>query len=252
MNDKAGIIIQARRGSTRFPDKVIRLFYNGSSILELLLKRFKDLPDFSLCVATTLRGEDDFIAEMCRHHDVNIYRGPTDNVLERFLGAALKFNIDPVIRICSDNPFVLPSSVTELVAAQRINRYDYIGYKLSDNRIGIKTHFGLWAELISVPAMAEVLELKPENEYFEHVTNYLYSHPEKFNNHLIEVPEYLFNRKDIRLTVDTEDDFLLAEEIYKAYFNMYDNLDPLKLIELIDKNERWKRMMMKGIVRNEK
>ena len=252
MNGKAGIIIQARRGSTRLPDKVTRIFYNGSSILELLLKRFKDMPEYSLCVATTVGGEDDFIADICSQQDVNIYRGSTDNVLERYYRAALKYNIDPVIRICSDNPFVLPSSVIELVAAQRINEYDYIGYRLSDNRIGINTHFGLWAELISVSAMAEVLEIKPENVYFEHVTNYLYSHPEKFNNHFIEVPEYMFSRKDIRLTVDTEDDFLLAEEIYKEYFNKYDTLDPLKLIGLIDRNERWKSMMMKGIIRNEK
>ncbi len=252
MNGKAGIIIQARRGSTRLPDKVTRIFYNGSSILELLLKRFKDMQGYSLCVATTLGSEDDFIADICRQQDVNIYRGSTDNVLERFYSAALKYNIDPVIRICSDNPFVLPSSVNELVAAQRINDYDYIGYRLSDNRIGIKTHFGLWAELISVSAMAEVLEIKPENVYFEHVTNYMYSHPEMFNNHFIEVPEYIFSRKDIRLTVDTEDDFLLAEEIYKEYFNKYDTLDPLKLIGLIDRNERWKSMMMKGIIKNEK
>ena len=252
MNGKAGIIIQARRGSTRFPDKVIRLFYNGSSILELLLKRFKDFPDFNLCVATTLRGEDDYIADICGQHGVNIYRGSTDNVLERFYGAALKFNIDPVIRICSDNPFVLPSSITELMEAQSINKYDYIGYRLSENRIGIITHFGLWAELISVSAVAEVLGIKPENEYLEHVTSYLYSHPDKFTNHFIEVPGYLFHRKDIRLTVDTEDDFILAEEIYKEYFNMYDTLDPLKLVGLIDRNKKWKIMMKKGIMRNEK
>ena len=53
-----------------------------------------------------------------------------------------------------------------------------------------------------------------EKMYHEHVTNFIYDNKDKFNVSLIEAPELLYNREDIRLTVDTKEDFEMSKEIY--------------------------------------
>ncbi len=247
-----GIIIQARRGSSRFPDKVVLPFYNGMSILELLIERFKSNPDYGLVVATTVEPADDLICEICTRRGVNFYRGSVSNVLDRFYGASKKFNIDPLIRVCSDNPFLIESSPQELLSSFRSNGSDYIGYKLSGNRIGIRTHFGLWAELLTRRAIEKVMDSTDEKIYLEHVSNYLYSNPDKFELSFIDVPGIVYSRDDIRLTVDSESDFELTKTIYSQYKEgqVSDNLHAL--VKLIDNTPEWKEEMKKSIIQNEK
>ncbi len=49
----------------------------------------------------------------------------------------------------------------------------------------------------------------------EHVTKYIYSHPEKFNIRLIPAPIEI-DRDDVRLTVDEEEDWDHVLTIYEA------------------------------------
>ena len=47
------------------------------------------------------------------------------------------------------------------------------------------------------------------------MTRYLYSHPEIFSLRLLPVPTEL-DRDDLRLTIDVDEDFENAQEIYEA------------------------------------
>lgn len=246
--------MQARTGSSRLPDKVIRSFYRNRSILEELIYRFKRQPGYKLIVATTKEPEDDRICEICRDNKVPFFRGPVENVLERFYLASSEYSIDPIIRICSDNPFLLHSSPGELLEQYRKEKADYIGYRLSGDRVGIKTHFGLWAELISREAIGKVLEHTGELRYLEHVTNYLYERQNNFRIMYLNAPDSVFRRDDIRLTVDSETDFLLVQRIYNQYFNTSrrKEIDIERLIDLIDSHPEWKNEMSNSIEKNEK
>ncbi len=251
MKFSPGIIIQARRGSSRFPDKVVLPFYNGMSILELLIERFKNNSEYCLAVATTDEPADNLIYEICARLGVHCYRGSSNNVLDRFYRTSTEFNIDPIIRICSDNPFLIESSPLELLNSFFSNKRDYIGYKLSDNRIGIRTHFGLWAELLSRSAAKEALSVTDKSIYLEHVTNYFYSNPDRFKLSYIDVPEIVYSRHDIRLTVDSKSDFELAKVIFRHYTEGSAGDLPF-LINLIDSRPEWKIEMNNSITQNEK
>ena len=252
MSYKPGIIIQARTGSSRLPDKVVRPFYKGRSILEILIDRFNNRAEYKLVVATTTEPGDDTICEICKREGVPCFRGSVENVLERFYMASSEFMIDPVVRVCSDNPFLLQSSPTELIEEFRKEKVDYIGYELSGNRIGIRTHFGLWSELLSRDAMRKILKSTSEKSYLEHVTNYLYDQNDKFRIIFLNAPDTVYSREDIRLTIDSESDFLLGKRIYEKYFNSNIELRLDTLIALIDGNHDWKNEMKKCIGQNEK
>lgn len=252
MDYSPGIIIQARRGSSRLPDKVVRPFYKGLSILEILINRFSKSSDYSVLVATTNEPEDDLIYSICENKNIPCYRGSSANVLGRFYNASTEYNIDPVIRVCSDNPFLIPSSPADLLNYDKNRRTDYLGYRLSDKRIGIRTHFGLWAELISRKAMEEIMIRTDEKSYLEHVTNYLYSHQNDFRIAYIDAPEIVYPKDDIRLTIDSESDFELVKTIYEIYFERNREFNLESLILMIEKNPEWKDEMKKSIRQNEK
>src|SRR5690606_2943082 len=81
--DRAGIVLQARLGSTRLPGKVLAPIGRWT-LLEHCVRRlaFSGLP---VVVATTTGAEDDFIASVARRHGAEVFRGAAADVLARFI-----------------------------------------------------------------------------------------------------------------------------------------------------------------------
>ena len=237
INLKMGFIVQARTGSARFPDKVIRKFYEEESILEIIVKKLKTIKDIPIIIATTTGSCDDIIVGTAINQEVEYFRGSEDNVLERFIEAAGKFNIDHIIRICSDNVFIDLNGIEEIILKYRDNPVDYLSYILSDSRPSIKTHFGFWAEMISLKALMKIARMTGEKIYLEHVTNYIYEHPGEFKILFIEAPEVVYQRYDIRLTIDTEEDFNLQQSIYKTLISRGNMPDIKEIVDYLDNNK---------------
>ncbi len=73
----------------------------------------------------------------------------------------------------------------------------------------------------------------------EHVTPYIYQHPELFEINIIEA-EGKLKRPDLRLTVDTAEDLELIREIYKRLFRENTLFSIEDVINLIDDNPELK------------
>ena len=109
------IIIQARVGSSRLPGKMTRPFFNGNTILEILIKEFKfSLEKTPLIIATSDNPRDDQIKAIAEKNGVNYFRGSEEDVLARFIQATENRSETYVARICGDNPFVRGSDVAKL------------------------------------------------------------------------------------------------------------------------------------------
>ena len=131
---KAGAVIQARMGSTRLPGKALADL-GGRPILGRVLDRARLADSLAMVgVATTTDERIDPIAAFCATEGVPCHRGPVDNVLHRYVEAADRWQIDPVVRITGDCPFLLPDSIDALVGALVRTHADYAGY--SGPRIG--------------------------------------------------------------------------------------------------------------------
>ena len=95
-----GIIIQARLGSTRLPNKMLMPFYEQKGILELLIKRLQnEFNHIPIVVATTNKYQDVKIIELCKRLDVHSFAGDENDVLERFIRAGDYYQFDKIIRI---------------------------------------------------------------------------------------------------------------------------------------------------------
>lgn len=253
-----GIIIQARMGATRLPNKLLLPFYKSLTVLDILLEKLsKQFPNSCIVLATTTSEKDNCIVDIAKNYSqISVFRGSEQNVLERFIMAASSHNVDKIIRICADNPF-LDMQYLDFLLTNAVNtNYDYVGFQFPNGTPTIKSHIGLFAEYTTLSALKKVAELTQDKLYIEHVTNYIYANPDVFNCFFYNVPDFISNRTDVRLTLDTPADFELLKELFHQMMEIYatDNMNFLAsdLLSTIDKKQAYLNIMQLEITNNSK
>lgn len=245
-----GIVIQARSGSSRLPNKMLLPFYSGKTILDILLQRIlADFIDLPVVLATSENEKDVAIKEIAMRNGVDCFRGSETDVLERFIGAAKEHSFSAVIRICADNPFLSMQYLRQLVDFSRTSSGDYISFCTSDGIPSIKTHFGFWTEYITLTALERIKRMTEAPLYHEHVTNYAYEHPDAFNCEFLPIDKFITD-SGIRLTVDTSEDFKNASVLYGRMADRNIAIEPENILPLISPS--MKTSMTQQIKANEK
>jgi len=240
------IILQARTSSSRLPNKVLKNFWKGKSVLEILIDELKEFfLDIPIVVATTINSADSRIVDLSKSKDVIVYRGSENNVLSRFVDIVDSSDYTHVIRVCTDNPFLNMSSIKDLIDQLVDLDIDYLSYVNTDGTPVIKTHYGLFAEIVSTRALIISNKMQNEQIYQEHVTNYIYGNPELFNVKYLQLPKCLDGRNDIRFTLDDNIDFNNLTQLYKNTFDFKDSIE--RLTEYIDINTTYKDFMITNI-----
>ena len=204
--------IEARMSSSRLPGKVLKPIL-GRPTLELLIDRLRQAQSLNeVVVATTTNTADDTIEAVTREIGVSCYRGSEDDVLDRVLKAAQSVNADVIVEITGDCPLIDPYVVDRLVACFLTNRFDYVANTL------LRTFpRGLDTQVFATRTLEEVSRLTQDPADREHVSLYIYEHPERFSLHNVEsgLPEKHWQH---RLTVDTPEDFALIETIFDRLY----------------------------------
>ncbi|WP_194778210.1 cytidylyltransferase domain-containing protein [Pararhodonellum marinum] len=239
-----GIVIQARMSSSRLPGKVLKPFEDGTTILGRLCQQLESM-DMPLIVATTIKEEDDQIEQFASDHGLCCYRGEEWNVLHRFLCAGEQLDTSHFIRICADNPFFLVDSLHVLIHQLFQNPgLDYLSFCDQKGIPAIKKHWGLFGEIVSKKSLRLAHSKTEDPFYLEHVTNFIYGHPQEFSVKLIQAPEQILARDDLRFTVDNPSDFDNAQALLKLVGNSF-SLD--RLISEVDKNSLIQQTMIDNI-----
>lgn len=250
---KTGIILQARTGSSRLPGKMILPFYNTTCIPEVITGMLKKhFPDLDAVVATTTNPIDDELARRLSLTGCAVFRGDEQDVLGRFIACADFYGFDRIIRVCADNPLLSPSLFAQLLRAAEDFGGDYITFQLPDGTPAPKTHYGLFAEWVTTDALKRVAAATTERFYHEHVTIYIYTHPETFRIKWLSVPEVLSSRQDIRLTIDTATDFELAAKAYRHFAEHAIEITPESLLAYLDARPEMTKIMAGQISGNTK
>jgi len=244
-----GFIIQARIGSSRLPSKILLPFFEKKSIFDLLIEKLQSNFSLPVILATSQNKENDILEQTALEKDILIYRGSENDVLGRFICAANEFNINKIIRICSDNPFLNIDELKKLIHFSENNNFDYVSFNV-DKIPSIKTHFGFWAEFVTLQTLEKVNSFTVFPLYHEHVTNFIYENPDIFNIHFLEPNKKVLGRKDIRMTLDTEQDFKLLSEIYNKISKKKHDFGIDEILDFLDNNPDYKKQMINQINNN--
>lgn len=207
---KTVAIIQARMGSTRLPGKVLRDLA-GKPVLAHVVARCQraTLLD-QVVVATTDQPDDDAIVSLCKQHDWSNFRGSQDDVLDRYYQAAQHYKADVVARITSDCPLIDPEVIDQVVQAFQANDCDYASNTLPPRNYPR----GLDVEVFSFDTLSNAWQEDKDPAWREHVTPYIYRHPEIFTLHVVTND---IDYSHMRWTVDTPEDLAFVQKIYESF-----------------------------------
>jgi spore coat polysaccharide biosynthesis protein SpsF len=218
-------IIQARMGSNRLPGKVL-MDLGGETVLGRVIQRLRRSREIAnIVVATTTSPADDAIVAESERLQVSCFRGSEHDVLDRYYQAARAHSADSVVRVTSDCPVIDPQLVDETIVLLKNQKADYA------SNVQVRTYpRGLDVEVVTANALERAWRDAREPHQREHVTPYLYEHPEKFRL------ASLSGKRDYsryRWTVDTHEDLKLLRAIYSRFQNRadFDWHDILRLME---------------------
>lgn len=213
-------ITQARVGSTRLPEKILKKIC-GETLLEIHLKRILQSKLISkLKVATTMEPDAFKIVEICNKLSIDTYRGSLNNVLERFYMTALPETPDWIVRLTSDCPLIDPLEIDKVIRHAITNNMDYVS-----NTLRPTFPDGIDVEVFKFSALDKAHRKAKLDSELEHVTSYIWKNSTYMGAKLFS-SDCVVNEEDfskIRLTVDTSEDFKVIE----------------KLIELLGPNKPW-------------
>jgi spore coat polysaccharide biosynthesis protein SpsF len=182
-------------------------------MLEVLIERLERVPEIDeIVVATTAEPEDDAIEALARQLDVGCFRGSSDDVLDRVLRAAQAHGADVIVEITGDCPLIDPPTVREVIALFRTGGYDYVSNIQCEGYPR-----GLDTQVFPTRVLAEVASLTQDPADREHVSLYIYEHPERYRLGVVETPADV-RRRNLRLTVDTPEDLELVDGIYERLY----------------------------------
>ena len=221
-------IIEARMKSTRLPGKVLMPIL-GKPMLELLIERIKQAAYVDqIVVATTEYASDDPIEELTKRLNVGCFRGSEDDVLDRVLRASQHYAADIIVEVTGDCPLIEAEKIDQMLRS-----FQYMDYDFMANRLDGSYPPGLGHRIFWRKTLEKVNRLTQDPIDKEHVTLYVWEHPEHFSVYHFQNnldPKYW----NIRLTVDNQEDFdfirAIFEELYPGNpkFDLYDIIDLLE------------------------
>ncbi|CAL61302.1 putative bifunctionnal protein : Glutamate-1-semialdehyde 2,1-aminomutase, Acylneuraminate cytidylyltransferase [Herminiimonas arsenicoxydans] len=205
---KVVALVQARMGSTRLPDKVMKPI-GGVPMIELLLSRLSRATEVDqIVVATSVDVRNLPLVEYVHKLGYACEQGSENDVLDRYVQAARVHQADVVVRITGDCPLVDPQLVDEVIRGFKSSNTDYF------SNISPPTYpDGLDIEVFFLSALEQASQETDKAYDHEHVTPYL-RESGRFKTASMQYPEDL---SALRWTVDEPADLAVIKNIFQAF-----------------------------------
>lgn len=225
-------IIQARMGSTRLPQKVL-VDLCGKPMMQHIVDRVAQSQMIDdVVIATSVSQSDTQIERYCSSHGISCFRGSQSNVLERFFKCALFYKANIIIRLTGDNalvdPYILDDGIKLFLERQN---FDYLYY-----REGLP--LGMAVEIFTKDALEDAWQNASNQECLEHVTPYIYRNPHRFK--ILRAECIGKDNSDLRWTMDTEQDYILISNIYKALYRKKEVFTYKEILKQYEIHNDWK------------
>ena len=218
-------IIQIRLNSIRLKRKALLKIQNLTQIEHLFSQLSYSTQIDKKIIATTTESIDNDIEKLANNIGIQCFRGNSLNVLDRYYNCAKSFDIDTIVRISGDAPLIDPVIVDKTIEYYKKNNFDYVS-----NFFRRTFPIGTEIEIFSFKTLEKCWKTAQQSYEKEHVTPFIYEHPELFNIGFIEHSENLSN---LHWTVDRIEDFnfieIILQKIKERPVSMNQILNLLKL-----------------------
>ena len=221
-------IIQARMAFRRLPGKTLMKF-GKTNILGYLINRVSVSKAIDkIVVATSTNSTDDPIVKFAKENNFLFFRGPENDVLERFFLTAEYYNASTIIRLTADDPFKDSLIIDEAVELLTNSKFDYVSNTLTPSYPE-----GLDVEVFSFATLKRAHFEAKLARHREHVTPYIWEN----NSNQFKISQ-ITSKKDLsgwRMTIDYAQDYNCLNKLASAvdvdcnYENLISTIKELKL-----------------------
>lgn len=167
-------MVAARMGSSRLPGKVL-CDLAGKPALAWLIERLGKASELdSVVLATSTEPSDDPIAALGTELGLEVHRGELHDLAMRVLAAAEANSLDALVRVNGDSPLLDQRLVDQGVVMMRSDDLDLV------SNVRPRTYPpGQSVEVVRTGILRLAVELMHECSDREHVTSWLYRHPDR-------------------------------------------------------------------------
>jgi len=211
-NKRIVATIEARMTSSRFPGKVL-MEACGKPMLQHMIERLQRVPSLDgIVVATTGNDADVPIVNLAQRMGVGFFQGSEYDVLLRVLHSARAYDIDVIVEMTGDCPLIDPALVEDCIRGYQVAGVDYVSNVLE------RTYpRGMDTQVFATEVLADVADRTDDPEDHEHVSIFIYSHPEIYSLKNMPGPPELTN-PGLGLTLDTPEDLELIRRIFEILY----------------------------------
>jgi spore coat polysaccharide biosynthesis protein SpsF len=214
--------------STRLPGKVM-LPVLGRPLLAHMVERLRRARRIdAIVLATTTDAASDPLEALAAELGIGCFRGSEDDVLGRVLGAARSAHADVIVETTADCPLIDPA-VVDLV----VERFQEGGADYCSNTLERTFPDGLDVQVFPTAVLAEVDRLTADPADREHVSLYIYEHPERYR--LRNVSSSRPDTGAWRITLDEPADYALVTAIFEALYPRDPQFGFEAIVALLDK-----------------
>ncbi len=203
-----GVFVQVRLGSTRLPGKAL-LGLRGGCVIQHVMRSVAAV-DADVHALLTDAASEAALRPLADAEGFRLLVGPDEDVLARYCMASRQWSVDRVIRVTGDNPLTSAGLATSI-----LREHGQAGADLS-HYLGIP--WGTGVEVVEARALFAAEQDARGTDEREHITTFLYRHPERFRILEAPAPEHA-GYAEGRATVDTPQDM---ERMRRLFEELYD------------------------------
>ena len=203
---KVGVIVACRMKSSRLKEKALLPIGDLPSVEFCLRNALKFKGVHRVILATSTEEQDQILEQHTFDPKVGFYQGHPEDVMQRYIDVCEAFDLDVVVRITADMPFVDDEICSFLLDAHFKSGAAYT--------VGTDAAVGVNLEIFNVSCLKRIKAYFPNAEYSEYMTWYFQNNPDHVRIQKIDLPSIFV--RPYRLTLDYEEDLTLFNEIHQA------------------------------------
>ena len=227
METKVVATLACRAESERLYGKPLQLV-GGEPILRHLIERLRTvrrIDEIVLAIADT-PSKEAFI-DFAVQEDLEYVIGSEENVLGRLIKAGNHADADIAVRVTTENPYIYCDNLDELIEKHQKNN--------NDLTLTRDLPFGTTVEVVSFRALQTANNHGEDRHRSELCTLFIVENPDSFEIHA-ETPPKMFQRPDIRLSVDNPEDLIVVREVWENIATSGQIVPLENIIEYLDSN----------------
>ena len=236
--------IIARLSSARLPKKNILKINNKPLFINLYNRIKKSKFVDRIIVCTSDEKSDDELENICKHGDIDIYRGSLSNVMERIVKCANKFKTKKIIEILGDNPLIDGKLLDDVINFSDSQKFDYVANISKDYKKEIQNKkyklfpIGLRVQIYNTDTAKEHLNFNEKKFISSHPTNFIFESKNIFKCGFLEAKNNwkFVNLEDLNFAINNKSQFNNVKKIFEYFkdenFSTKDTIEYLKNYEL--------------------